>query len=130
MESTSRRINKAAEVAGILERICQELELSPSQYEQAKERYEAVGSWLADGDNPLLAELIIYPQGSVPLGTTVKPLGSNEHDVDLVSFVPGIGPSLSPAALKRVIGDRLRSNRHYGGHSGRKTTVLEAELCQ
>src|SRR6266851_5675146 len=105
--------NKAEFVGGILEQICQAIELSDAQHEVAKSRYGAVGEWLAHSDNPLLKGVTVYPQGSVPLGTTVKPLARNEYDVDLVCFIPGIRASLSPAALKYVVGERLRQNDRY-----------------
>jgi hypothetical protein len=42
----------------------------------------------------------------------VKPIGRNEHDVDLVSHV-ATGGTTPPAILKKVIGDRLWENGHY-----------------
>jgi hypothetical protein len=104
---------RKAQIAGILERICQTLELTPSQHDLAKSRYEAVGAWLAGSDNALLKSVTIYPQGSVALGTTVRPLARDEHDVDLICFVARLGIDLAPAALKYSIGERLRTNGHY-----------------
>jgi hypothetical protein len=43
----------------------------------------------------------------------VKPIGANEHDVDLVAHVPDLDLAVSPALLKKRIGDRLRSNGNY-----------------
>ena len=106
---------KNVELVGVLERLCQTLELSDSQYENAKGRYEAVGRWLADADDALISTVRIYPQGSTAIGTTVKPIGSNEHDVDLVSHVEQADHIISPAALKKAIGDRLRANGRYEG---------------
>ncbi|MET4121115.1 hypothetical protein ABIB85_007591 [Bradyrhizobium sp. JR1.5] len=47
------------------------------------------------------------------IGTTVKPIGIAEYDVDLVAHVPDIDTAISPAMLKARIGDRLRANGHY-----------------
>jgi Second Messenger Oligonucleotide or Dinucleotide Synthetase domain len=107
-----RLIARKSQLAGILERLCQALELSATQYEVAKKRYEGVGEWLAAADDPLLRTLSIYVQGSTALGTTVKPIGRNEHDVDLVGHVAD-GGRAAPVTLKRIIGDRLRENGHY-----------------
>lgn len=107
-----RMILRKAELVGVLERICQSLELTDTQYETAKERYEGVGKWLAAGESPLLRALLIYLQGSTALRTTVKPIGSNEHDVDLVAHMANLDP-LPPATVKKEIGDRLRANGHY-----------------
>ncbi|KWO42529.1 hypothetical protein WT97_02630 [Burkholderia sp. MSMB1459WGS] len=98
-----------------LDRLCDELELSASRYQQAQERYEAVGDWLAGSDNSFLSSALIYPQGSIALGTTVKPLNQTEFDVDLVCFLPTIAERSSPAAVKALVGDRLREHGKYDG---------------
>lgn len=105
---------RRAELLGVLERLCQGLELSDSQFQTAKDRYEAVGAWLGAAENPMLQALGIYLQGSTALGTTVKPISRNEHDVDLVAHIRGVGNSTQPAIVKKVIGDRLRMNGRYG----------------
>src|SRR2546426_11234488 len=102
MEIESVDALRKSEIAGILERICQTLELTVSQHELAKSRYEAVGEWLAGSDNALLESATIYPQGSVPLGTTVRPLARDEYDVDLIFFVAGIGVDLPPSGLQNT----------------------------
>ena len=79
----------------------------------AKERYEGVGGCLALSDDPVLKAIAIYLQGSTALRTTVKPIGVNEHDVDLVAHVPDRDVPISPAALKKAIGDSLRANGNY-----------------
>jgi len=107
-----RILLKKVSIAGILERICQELELTATQFETARTRYEGVGTWLAKSESPLLREVSIYLQGSTALGTTVKPIGHNEHDVDLVAYLPNLG-TLPPAIVKKTIGARLRANGHY-----------------
>ncbi len=112
MYSDQMIMMRKTELVGLLERICQSLELTDTQYQSAKERYEGVGRWLAASDNSLLQALLIYLQGSTALGTTVKPIDRNEHDVDLVAHNPTLNP-VPPATVKKAIGDRLRANRHY-----------------
>ena len=104
---------RKGELLGVLERLCQGLELTDTQFETAKERYEAVGAWLADADDAMLRALAIYLQGSTALGTTVKPIIRNEHDVDLVAHNPSISGSTAPGIVKKVIGDRLKLNGRY-----------------
>ena len=108
-----RTLLRKADLVGVLERLCQSLELSDAQYRVAKDRYEGVGTWLADGDSSILRALAIYLQGSTALGTTVKPIGRNEHDVDLVAHIPGLGIWIEPATVKRAIGEQLNANGHY-----------------
>lgn len=113
MQVATMEAAQAGELTGLLERICQALELSPTQHGDAESRYQAVGEWLAGAETWLLRDVQVYAQGSISLGTTVRPLAHNEYDVDLVAYVPNQTPQLPPALLKRVIGDRLRDNGHY-----------------
>src|SRR5882672_1148215 len=99
------------EAFGVLDRIGQELEPTQTQTKRAETSYNAVGEWLAE--DPLLADALIYAQGSVAHGTTNKPIGRNEHDVDLICRIPGYRSALPPAALKKIVGDRLASNERY-----------------
>ena len=101
------------QVVKVLERVCEFLELSPSQFALARQRYEGVGACLASSDNAVLRAIAIYLQGSTALRTTVRPIGVNEHDVDLVAHVPDLDVQVSPAALKKAIGDCLRQNGIY-----------------
>jgi hypothetical protein len=107
-----RLVARKAELGGILKRLCEAIELTPARFELAKQRYEALGAWLAASPDPRLQTISIYLQGSTALGTTVKPIGRDEHDVDLVGHVAG-GGGTPPAILKKLIGDRLRQNGHY-----------------
>jgi hypothetical protein len=101
------------QVVEVLELVCESLELSPFQFAQARQRYEGVGACLAGSNDPVLRAIAIYLQGSTALRTTVRPIGVNEHDVDLVAHVPDLNVQVSPAALKKAIGDCLRANGSY-----------------
>lgn len=104
--------DRKARIVTILDEMMGGLEISPSQRELAQQRYEAAGRWLASSGVSMLRDLYIYLQGSTALGTTVKPIGHNEHDVDLVAHRPSY-EAVEPAVLKKAIGDRLRENGHY-----------------
>ncbi len=109
------------ELFKILDKIGKKLDITKAQYNKAKERYEAVGKWLADGEycltgssNVCLRDGEIYPQGSIRLATTVKPIEQGEFDVDLVFFSPNVSTyDIDPSELNRLIGDRLRENADY-----------------
>jgi hypothetical protein len=96
-----------------LQAACEYLELTPSQFALAKQRWEGVGACLADSNEPILKSITVYLQGSTALGTTVKPIRTNEHDVDLVAHVPKVWSQISPSVLKKAVGDCLRSNGNY-----------------
>lgn len=112
MTFENRMTLRKAELVGVLERICQSLELTEAQERLARDRYEGVGAYLAASDDPLLSSLSIYLQGSTALGTTVKPIGRNEHDVDLMAHNSRLA-LIPPALMKKAIGLRLRANGHY-----------------
>ena len=104
---------RQTQIVEVLEMVCESLELHSSQFTLAKQRYEGVGACLAGSDEPVLRTIAIYLQGSTALRTTVKPIGANEHDVDLVAHVPDLDVQVSPAALKKAIGGCLRGNGNY-----------------
>jgi hypothetical protein len=74
-----------AQVEELLDLVVHEVQLTDSQHEDAKSKYDAVGRWLAAVDSPVRPlEPNIYPQGSLRIGTTVKPWRHVEFDLDLV----------------------------------------------
>jgi len=105
----------------MLDKISTSLDISSSVYKDAEEKYKAVGQWLADGEYCLIDKKIclkdgeIYAQGSMKIGTVVKPIGQEEFDIDLVFFIPNICKNtITPEKLKELIGDRLKSeNSRY-----------------
>ena len=99
-------------LSGMLELLCQNMELTVTQYRDAQSKYEAVSNWLADSDDPRLASGLIFPQGSMRLATTVKPLGRDEFDIDLVSQL-GYAQADSPDGVYRAVGNRLSANGTY-----------------
>jgi SMODS domain-containing protein len=107
---------------GALEAVCQQLELSDYQNELARGRYEGAGGWLSESSHPALAGILIYVQGSAAIGTTVKPLDRNEHDVDLIAKLQKAAWGYSPALVKKLIGDRLKEHGTY-------SRLLE-EMCR
>jgi hypothetical protein len=106
-------IQRRAQVFTILEEICQDLEWTQSQFDRARTSYEAVADWLAGSSDPLLASLHVYLHGSGALGTSIKPIGRDEFDVDLISLIAGLGPEIAPGRIKAAVGARLREHAYY-----------------
>jgi hypothetical protein len=104
---------RKAEIFGLLEQIGELLDLTDTQYDHARDRSQSVGQWLAGSTDPMLADIQVYVQGSIALGTAVKPIGEDEYDADLVAKIPNLHVTTSPAALKTAIGERLRANGRY-----------------
>lgn len=104
---------RKAEVYSLLDQICQALELTATQLEAARASYKAVAEWLSESDNPLLKWIDIYAHGSAGLGTTVRPIGREDFDVDLICKVLRFTADRLPSELKRIVGDRLKENARY-----------------
>jgi hypothetical protein len=95
----------------LLDLICVELQLTPTQFREAEDRYGAIGRWLGDGESPLSDRVFrIYPQGSMALGTTVRPRDHEEFDLDLILLVRHDG---GPLELRNASVKRMRSNAMY-----------------
>ena len=90
-------LHRKSELYRILDAICHDLEITEAQYEAAKANYEAVSAWLSASDDPVLKYLDLYVHGSTGLGTTVKPLGRDEFDVDLICLVLSFSIQRSPS---------------------------------
>lgn len=106
---------RKAEIYSVLDEICRVLELSAAQLEAARTSYEAVAEWLSASDNPILKWIEIYAHGSAGLGTTVRPIGREDFDVDLICKVLRFTADRPPSELKRIVGERLRENARYAG---------------
>lgn len=112
----------------LFEKISNELDISPTLYKTAVDRYTAIGNWL-DGINlkdvfegskdTIPTEKIradIFPQGSFALGTVVKPwIGGKEqeYDIDLVYQLDLEVGTKQPYALKKALGQRLKRHTTY-----------------
>ena len=106
-------LSRRAQLDTLLTYGAEALDLTPTQYEDAVQKYQAVGAWLNKPDSPLAAaDPLVYPQGSIAIGTATKPVGRDEFDLDLVCQLQ-LGDSISPTQLKRAIGQRLRENAVY-----------------
>lgn len=103
------------EYSKILEKIAENLDITPTQYSQAEERYKAVGNWLDDEKSSLKPyKPKISPQGSFRLGTVIKPLLENEeYDIDLTCRLEIPKDNITQKELKKIVGDRLKENKMY-----------------
>lgn len=94
----------------ILSQIADELNITPTMLEKAVSSYTSVGTWLSDG---ILYDVKIMPQGSMNLGTVVRPISEkDEYDVDLVCLLKN-GSTLPLRRIKSLVGDRLKAHGAY-----------------
>ncbi len=114
----------------ILIRICVALQLTPTQYKDAETHYRSVAKWLAASESPLAAvDQEIFPQGSLRIGTTVRPWWREEYDLDVVLWL-ALTEVISPLKLLNVVEVRLRDNKIYGPMVERKNRCLRLNFEQ
>ena len=101
------------ELLQILRDLADELDVPPSKYEAAQERYESVGKWLNDDPKLKNRNTQIYPQGSFALGTVIKPIADQEYDVDAICRMDFREKEVTQKALKNLVGDRLKAHGTY-----------------
>jgi hypothetical protein len=113
-EPTARRDQSIdQEIIGILNRLCRDLEITPEMFSLARERYESIAAYLQQADSPLNKfRPDIYPQGSINLGTTVKPRKSDEFDVDVICQLD-VAERTPTTAFKQLIFTRLKQRGIY-----------------
>ncbi|MEI4770914.1 nucleotidyltransferase [Psychrobacillus sp. FJAT-51614] len=112
-------------VDDLLQRVGEKLQISKTQRELAEDRYKAVGTWLSkDEDLFNGAEINIYPQGSLSIGTTVKPLSKQEYDLDLVCEIAESCEGKDPIELLNRIEQRLKDNEIYKDKVERKNRCI------
>ncbi|HVC47290.1 MAG TPA: nucleotidyltransferase [Terracidiphilus sp.] len=118
--------SKTEALDDVLIRVCNIFQLSSTQFSLAEKHYHAICDWLGADDsflNPYRPDL--YPQGSVALGTTVKPQRGEEYDVDLVCEL-GIDYRTvkSPVLLLDLIERRMQESDSYRERIERKKRCL------
>ncbi|WP_213929804.1 nucleotidyltransferase domain-containing protein, partial [Serratia marcescens] len=99
-------------IADLLSQIIETLDLTKTQYANIESAYNGVGTFLAEGDDPLLQDAVIYPQGSVRLNTTVKPKNEEQYDIDLICYLPHATQADYTGVIS-AIRQRLESHKTY-----------------
>ncbi len=100
----------------ILLQIAQYLDISPTDYKIAQERFNAVKNWLDDGAYKSGYLPDVYLQGSFRLGTVVRPYHNDKDgnfDIDQVCELTKYSEFKSSEILKNDVGDRLKENSDY-----------------
>jgi len=101
LKSRSAAVNPLA----VIDRLIAELELTPTQYGDATKSYEAVAAVLQKIDPQLSPS--IFPQGSMRLGTTVRPIHEDRFDLDIVCWLDVSGKHHTPDQVFNVVWNAL-----------------------
>ncbi|MEG0550301.1 MAG: nucleotidyltransferase [Vagococcus sp.] len=97
----------------IYRELAESLNISKTMSDEVVSSYEAVGNYLGKMEKDM--DIRIFPQGSLSLGTVVKPIENDvegDYDVDLVCLLEN-GSSLLAKDIKNIVGNRLKESDRY-----------------
>lgn len=100
--------------ASFLENLADSIDLTEAQHKEAKAKYTAVGNFLS-ARNSLLSPFKprVLPQGSIRIGTTVRPVGEDgEFDIDLTCVLEANLPE-KQENLRTALEARLKQSDNY-----------------
>jgi hypothetical protein len=107
--------------------VCESLQLSPTQHQKAEDRYQAIANVISAANSPFFCwDSSLYPQGSMRLRTTVKPIDT-PHDLDLVCEFDVSHELVNPMALLDDMFKLFSDHGVYGGMVERKNRCVRIE---
>lgn len=114
-------------IGDFLSRMADEISISDAMQKKAVSSYEAVGNYLDAG---ISCKVSIMPQGSMNLGTTIRPLtdADDGYDIDLICLLEDC--SLTLSEIKNVVGKRLKESALYASkvdEEGKRCWTLHYE---
>lgn len=102
--------NKKQQISMLYAEISEKLNITQTQFDKATTSYEAVGKYLQEKLNE---KVDIFPQGSMALGTVVRPSDDSEDfDIDLVCRLND-GVYYLPPRIKKSVGKALLEHEVY-----------------
>lgn len=111
---------KTIQIGTLLANIADELDISQELYDEMVRKYEHLGEWIRnDNEDRLRTDSEIYTQGSVRLGTMIKPVEEGcEYDVDLVYRRDVRKSSVTQEQLVESAGDQLERYKTHRKQAG------------
>ncbi|PIB34972.1 hypothetical protein BFP72_05985 [Reichenbachiella sp. 5M10] len=108
-----------------LAKMAEAAELDQTRWNRLKTAYEAISKWLSeDPDFFGEVEIEIYPQGSVSIGTTTKPYGRTEFDLDVIIHIKLLSSNHQPETIFNEVVRRLNENETYQKMSESKSRCV------
>lgn len=115
-----------AELDKVMELLCELIQIPPSMWEDAKEKYRAVGEWLAGGSVLDALKPDIKYQGSAIIETVVRPWQREEFDIDLLCILDASSVRYpNPGAVYDLVANRLAEHKTYRRLMTRKERCIE-----
>lgn len=112
--------------------ISEELDIPNSLYQEAVEKYENLSSWLKqDHLEKYQSDAEIFPQGSIRLGTSIRPIRKeDDYDVDLVYRRDIRRDSITQQQLKDDVGNQLKHYIQFLENSDEEVpNLIEGRRC-
>jgi len=93
------------------------LDISPSKYRQAIERFQSIQTYLTEGEyQDATGQPEIYLQGSFKLGTEIRPYKDSkdaDYDIDIVCRLEHEKEKTTADVVKHQVGDHLKEHGTY-----------------
>lgn len=106
------------------------IQLSPTNYQKAVERYEAINTYLDRPNSPLHTCIeIFYPQGSMAIGSTIASSLTTDHfDLDTIAQLQ-VNPHANPAEVLDLLFNALNGSpdSRYHGKVTRNSRCVTVE---
>ena len=125
------KITIQGDLDNLLDAIGAKLQISETLCADAAKRYVTISEWLnKDGSDLAVYSPDIYPQGSFSIGTTVRPRGKDEYDLDLVCLFNEDELDLpDPVGLLDMVEARLKAHETYEGMIERKNRCIRVNYA-
>lgn len=117
--------NRATQIDSTLNEMAKEVQLDETRYNRMITSYEAIKKWIESDEKffkPFKYE--VYPHGSVRIFTTVKPIGKDEFDLDIVIHFKDSTILQSPMKIYTELKRRLNEHETYRKMLELKSRVL------
>jgi hypothetical protein len=103
--------------------ICDSLQITPTQHQKAESRYKTIGNLITASPTFMGLNPEIYPQGSMKLRTTTKPV-DGPHDLDFVCEFAVSHNLVNPLALLDEMFKVFKANATYANMVEKKNRCV------
>jgi hypothetical protein len=87
------------------------LQLSPTNYQLAVDRYETISQWLERDGSPLQGRVeLFYPQGSMAISATTRAIVGEDFDIDVIAQLD-LPAHLAPHEVLNLLDAAIRGER-------------------
>lgn len=118
---------RAEQFNEILELLAQELEIPTTLRQEAEDRYYHLATWIReDNQDRFYTDSEVYPQGSIRLGTIIRPINAeDDYDIDLVYCRMIAKSSTTQKELMINTGEQLQRYINFLKQIGEELPVLQ-----